>query len=439
MIQVTLIAAITLIVVPLPAIQQQFGLSPAELALLSAGYGLSFGGLLLVGGRLTDRFGARRMFVAGLAVFGGTSLLGGLAAAHVVVLAARFTQGVGAAMVAPAAVALVTHLYPDSARRSRAFAVWGTLSITGAVAGTMLSGLIASVGSWRWTFLIPAVIATGVLAGFRRLPAASAQPASQLGVLDGTLVTAGLVALSYGVLEGRLVVIGSSVLVLVGFLVRQVHAADPLLPIQLLMDRGRGAALLVIWLTAAASTVGTFLLSLYFQQIQGRSSAMTSVAFLPFLLILTTAPLSAHLTRRHGVRRVTVLGLLLAATSMLLLSRIQVDSPYGGVVLAALALFPLGAGLAFSGATVTAMSRVPAERSGVAGGLVNTAMEVGPTVGLALLLALATARTEALRDDGLATAAATTGGYAAAFTVTALAFAITATAVAFTFRKEEQQ
>jgi MFS family permease len=436
--QVTLIAAITLIVVPLPAIQRQFGLAPADLALLSAAYGLSFGGLLLVGGRLTDRFGARRTFGAGLALFGASSLAGGLASEYAVALAARFAQGAGAALVAPAAVALVTHLYPDSTRRSRAFGVWGTLSITGAVLGTLLSGLIASAGSWRWAFLLPATISAGTLALLRHLPAPVAYPAARLRAIDGMLVTAGLVALSHGVLEGYLVIAGAGLLILIGFLIRQAHTAEPLLPIRLVADRGRAAALLVIWLTAAASTVGTFLLSLYFQQVQGRTQAMTSVAFLPFLLILASAPLSARLTRRHGVRRVTVLGLLVAAASMLLLSSIQVDSPYRGAVLAALVLFPIGAGLAFSGATVTALSGVPPERSGVAGGLVNTAMEVGPTVGLALLLAVATARTEALRNDGVAVATATTGGYAAAFSVTAIAFAITAATVTFTFRKEEQ-
>lgn len=434
--QVSLIAAITLIVVPLPAIQREFGLSPAQLALLSAAYGLSFGGLLLVGGRLADRFGARSTFVVGMAAFGLSSLLGGLAADHATVLIARFAQGVGAALVAPAAVALVTRLYPDARERDRAFAVWGTLSVSGAVVGTVLSGVISTVGSWRWTFFIPALVAVITLAGIRRLPQVAPNEAARLRIVDGTLVTAGLVALSYGVLEAHLSIVAAGVLLLGVFVARQARAREPLLPIALAAEGTRGTALLVIWLTAAASATSAFLLSLYFQQVQGRSPAMTSAAFLPFLLVIAMGPISGRLGHRYGVRRVTVLGLLLAAASMLLLSRVEVDSPYPGILLAALILFPIGSGLAFSGATVAALTNVPPERSGVAGGLMNTAMEIGPTIGLASLLALAAARTETLADDGQSVAAATTGGYAAAFAATAAALVVTAIAVRFTFRKE---
>lgn len=419
--QVGLIAAITLIVVPLPAIQREFGLAHAELALLSAAYGLSFGGLLLVGGRVADRWGARRTFVAGMAVFGASSLVGAVAATHPMVLGARFTQGVGAALAAPAAIALVTCLYPGGRQRGRAFAVWGTLSVTGAIAGSVLSGLIAAVSSWRSSFLIPTAIAVIALVGARRLPFAPPRRVSRPGVVDGALATGGLVALSYGVLEAAPALMVAGVLLVAGFLARQARAAQPLLPIGLVAHRRRGVALLVIWLTAAASATSMFLLSLYFQQIQGRTPVMTSVAFLPFLLVIVMGPVSGRLMFRYGPRRVAMLGLILAAASMALLSRIEVGSPYAGVVLAALILFPVGSGLAFASATATALSDVPVEHSGVAGGVVNTALEVGPTIGLALLLALAT-----------------THSYAAAFGAAGLAFLATALAVRFTFGKETE-
>lgn len=434
--QVCLVAAITLIVVSLPAIQRELELSQPELALLSAAYGLAFGGLLLVGGRLADRFGARRTFVIGVAGFGASSLLGSVAAVHGLLLAARFAQGIGAALAAPAAVVLVARLYPDPARRASAFAVWGTLSVTGAVAGSVVSGLVATAGSWRLMFLLPTVVAATVLAGSRSLPPAAPQVSARLGVADGTLVTAGLVALSYGVLERVPGLVAAAILALTAFLLRQRRAADPLLPIGLVADRRRGVALLAIWLTAAASATGTFVLSLYLQQVQGMSQARTSAAFLPLLLVIAMGPISGRLAARHGPRGVTVAGLLLAATATVLLSRIEVGTPYAGVVLAGLVLFSVGSGLAFAGATVTALAAVPAERSGVAGGLVNTAMEVGPTVGLAALLALATARTDALRHAGHDIPEAITSGYALAFGAMAFAFVVIATAVTLIFRRD---
>jgi MFS family permease len=435
--QAALIAAITLIVVPLPAIKQEFALSQPELALFSAAYGLAFGGLLLLGGRLSDRLGSRRMFVVGMSVFGASSLVGGFAAEYLMVISARFAQGIGAALAAPAAVGLMMRLYPDSQRRGRALAVWGTLSVTGAVGGTIASGLITAVASWRWTFIAPALIAVLAVAAARRLPADRPDSTSRLGVVDGAIATTGLLTFSYGVLESALVLAGVGVLVLAGFLARQARSADPLLPIAMVADRTRGVALLVIWLTAAASATSTFMLSLYLQQIQGHSATATSAAFLPLLLVIAMGPVSSRLAARLGTRRVTVLGSLLAAGSMALLSRISVDSPYNGVILAGLIIFPVGAGLAFAGATVVALSGAAPERRGVAGGLVNTAMETGPTIGLALLLALATTRTNSLLDAGHDAAQAITSGYAGAMGATALAFVAIALTVRFTFDKEK--
>nr|WP_187361589.1 MFS transporter [Phytoactinopolyspora mesophila] len=436
--QVGLIAAITLIVVPLPAIQREFAISPSELALLSAAYGLAFGGLLLVGGRLADRLGANRMFISGMSIFGTSSVIGGFSAEYLMVLGARFTQGIGAALAAPAAIGLMMRLYPDQHRRNRALAVWGTLSVTGAVTGTVASGLITTVASWRWTFFVPALIAVVAAAGARHLPRIHPHATSRLGVVDGTLATTGLLMFSYGVLESAPALVAAGAVTLTGFLIRQARSADPLLPIAMIADRTRGVALLVIWLTAAASTTSTFLLSLYLQQIQGRSATTTSAAFLPLLLVIAMGPISARLAGRFGARHITVLGSLLAAASMALLSRINVDSPYSGVILAALIIFPIGAGLAFAGATVAALGGVAQERRGVAGGLVNTAMEIGPTVGLALLLALASNRTHGLLRSGHDAVQATTSGYAAAMAATALAFVVIALAVRFTFERKKQ-
>lgn len=427
--QVALVAAITLLSVPLPSIQREFGLGQGDLALLTSAYGLTFGGLLLLGGRLADRWGAREVFLAGMALLAPASAAGGLAPDPVVLFAARFAQGVGAALAAPAAVALVTRLHPDVREREHALAVWGTLSVTGAVAGSLLSGLVAAVASWRWTFAPPTVVAVAaVAAGVPLLPRAP-RTAARLDVPGALLATTGLVAFSYGLLKGTAAVTGAGLLLTAGFVALQARTPRPLLPLRLLAHRRRGVAVLVVFVTAAASATTTFLLSLYLQQVRGLSPIATSMAFLPFLLVVVMGPVSGRLVRRLGVRRVLVAGLLLAAVSMLLLGRIATT----GSVLAGLLVFPIASGLAFSGATVAAFDGVPAEDAGAAGGLVNTAMEAGPTAGLAVLVALAAARADA------ATADATAEGYGFALGAMAPVFLLTAAAVAVAFTQIKER
>ncbi|MEV4456281.1 MFS transporter [Microbispora sp. NPDC049633] len=429
--QVTLVAAITLLTVPLPAIQREFGLGQGDLALLSSAYGLTFGGLLLLGGRLADRWGAREVFLAGMALLAAASAVGGLAPGHAVLLAARFAQGVGAAMAAPAAVSLVTRLRPDVRERERALAVWGTLSATGAVAGSLLSGLVAAVASWRWSFLLPA--AAGVVAvavGALLLPSVP-RTAARLDLPGALLATAGLVAFAYGLLQGAMVVTAAGLLLMCGFVALQTRTPRPLLPLRLVAHRRRGAALLVVFVTAAASAATTFLLSLHLQQGRGLSPILTSLAFLPFLLVVVMGPVSGRLLRRFGVRRVLVAGSVLAAVSMALLG----DIGAGGSVLAGLLVFPVASGLAFSGATVAALDDVPAEDAGVAGGLVNTAMEAGPTVGLAVLVALAAARAGHVPAGGTR---AMTEGYGFALTVMAPVFLLAAATVAVALPRFEE-
>ncbi|MEV7805919.1 MFS transporter [Microbispora sp. NPDC088329] len=426
--QVTLVAAITLLTVPLPAVQREFGLGQGDLALLTSAYGLTFGGLLLLGGKLADRWGAREVFLAGMALLALASAVGGLAPDHAVLLAARFAQGVGAAMAAPAAVSLVTRLRPDVRQRERALAVWGTLSVTGAVAGSLLSGLVAAVSSWRWSFLLPAAVGVAAVAAGAFLLPSAPRAEVRLDVPGALLATAGLVTFAYGLLEGATAVTVTGLLLTSGFFVLQTRSPRPLLPPRLVAHRRRGAALLVVFVTAAASATTTFLLSLHMQQVRGMSPISTSLAFLPFLLVVVMGPVSGRLLRRFGVRRVLVAGLLLAAVSMLLLGNVAA----GGSVLAGLLVFPVASGLAFSGATVAALDDVPAEDAGAAGGLVNTAMEAGPTVGLAVLVALAEARAGHVSAGG---ARAVTEGYGFALTAMAPVFLLTAAAVAVAFTR----
>jgi len=441
-VQVTLIAAITLLAVPLPAIQREFGLAQGELALLSSGYGLAFGGLLLLGGRLADLRGAHRTLRAGLTLFGAAGVAGAAAPAFGVLLAARLAQGAGAALAAPAALALVTRIHPEGPRRARALAVWGTLSVSGAVGGSLLSGLVASVASWRWCLLLPVAVAVaGLLSRSVRhagapaavSPGAAGDGRERLDLPGALLGTGGLVLLGHGLLTatGPAPAVAGLAL-LAAFAVVESRTARPLLPPRMLVDRARRVALPVILVTAAASAAVMFFLSLYFQQVRGMSAAQTSAAFLPNLLVLG----AARVIGRFGPRAAVVAGLLIAAAAMPPLATLAPGTPWPAIVLVALPLFAAGSGLALAGATVVGMSGTPPHRAGLAGGLINTAMEVGPTVGLAVLVAIASARTAALGCPGGVAAgcgaAAVTGGYALAFGTIGAAFLLAAAFAAIT-------
>ncbi|MBM7786325.1 MFS transporter [Tenggerimyces flavus] len=427
--QVLLIAAITLPLLGVPAIQREFGSSQGDVALMIAAYGLAFGGLLLAGGRLAD-LGGRRTFLAGLAIFAAGSLAAALAPSFALLLAARFGQGIGAALVAPAAMVLLRQLTPDPARRAKALAAWGVLSGIGATFGNLLSGVVLTWGSWRVAFLAPAVIAAAAaLAGWRLFEPTTARPARRrIDALGALLATATMTLLSYGLLNNAYVAIGGAVVLGVGFVLVERRTADPVLPLGFLADRTRVGGLAAIFVTAASMGTMWFMTSLYLQQVKGLSPILTSLAFLPYVAVqLGTSTLVSRVVGRFGARRATPIGLGLAAVGMGLLSRIEPDSPYVGVFLAGLLVFVAGASLAFSGAMVAATSTASEQQAGLAGGVANLAMEAGPTVGLAFLVSLA------------ASYAHQTAGYAAAFGVAAIAFVLTAVGVAIALRQPHKK
>lgn len=427
--QVLLIAAITLPLLGVPAIQREFGSSQGDVALMIAAYGLAFGGLLLAGGRLAD-LGGRRTFLAGLAIFAAGSLAAALAPSFALLLAARFGQGIGAALVAPAAMVLLRQLTPDPARRAKALAAWGVLSGIGATFGNLLSGVVLTWGSWRVAFLAPAVIAAAAaLAGRRLFEPTTARPARRrIDALGALLATATMTLLSYGLLNNHYLAIGAAVVLGVGFVLVERRTADPVLPLGFLADRTRVGGLAAIFVTAASMGTMWFMTSLYLQQVKGLSPILTSLAFLPYVAVqLGTSTLVSRVVGRFGARRATPIGLVLAAIGMGLLSRLEPDSPYLGVFLAGLLVFVAGASLAFSGAMVAATSTASEPQAGLAGGVANLAMEAGPTVGLAFLVSLA------------ASYANQTAGYAAAFGVAAIAFVLTAVGVAIALRQPHQE
>lgn len=435
-VQATLIFTIALITVPLPRIAQEFDLTAADLLLVLAAYGLPFSGLLLFGGRLADRYRGRRMFVIGLLVFGGASAVAAMAPSFGVLVAMRFAQGVGGALTAPAAMAVLRSLFPEPAAFGKAMATWGGVSVLGAVMGFVVSGVATTWISWRWMFAVPVLAAAVGLLGVRGLlPAAAGDPSQRPGLdpLGAVLATFGISLGSYGlILTGDHPWASSAVLVpllaglglLAAFAAVERMVRDPLLPPGFVIAPRRMAGLLGMLLAAAGSGVVNFVLALYLQQVLGWTPLLTAAAFLPFAVVLIgMGRAAAPLVGRFGPARVTAAGLLVAALGLALLTGIDRGTTYVPGLLPGLVLVAAGISLAFSGAAVLSTANVPRHRAGLAGGVMNTAMELGPTVGLAALMAVA------------ATRADTVQGYAWAFgTAAAVYVAAAALAVLLTKR-----
>jgi MFS family permease len=415
------------------------------LVLVSAGPGLSFSGLLLLGGRLADLAGWRRAFVAGLIVFGLASAAAALAPSAAVLLAARFTQGIGAALAAPAAMALLGAVFVAGGRRTRAVAIWGNLAPLGASIGTLLSGLVVHWVSWRWTFVIPVAIAVAAVALAPRLLPPGPPPSPRpLDVPGAVLATAGLTLLSFGLVRigeyawsspDVLVPVVAGTVLLLAFVLVETRAPSPLAPLSFFASARRNVSLLIVLLVGAVSATLFFMLALYFLQVRGWPPLLTSAAFFPFAAALLAAgAIAGRLLARLGARTVGGLGLAIGAAGLALVTGLDVDSPYAGALLAGLLLFQIGAGLAVAAAVIAAVSDTAADEAGLAGGVINTMQQVGPTIGLAVLVSVASARTSALHDAGIDAAVATTRGYTLAFSVAAVTFAAAALIVAVVLR-----
>jgi MFS family permease len=446
-VQITLIFTITLIAVPLPVIGQELGLGHSEQVVASAAYGLSFSGLLLFGGRLADRYGGRAIFTAGLAVFAAASAIAPAAQGFTVLVASRFGQGAGAALVAPAAMVLLRALFPEPREYGRAMATWGGLSVLGATAGIVLSGAVATWLSWRWMFLVPLLVAGLALVLTPGLPAVRHR--GRKGALDlpgALLATSGVTLLSYGLVRtddhawwsvtaGVPLALGAVLLAAFGAV--EARARDPLLPPAFIADRRRLAALTVIGLSAAATAVVCLFLALYMQQNRSWSPLRTSLAFVPYALALILVGRTAgRLVGRFGAAAVVVTGLILAALGLFLLTPLDPHTPYATGLLPGLLALPTGVALTFAGAAVLSVEGVPSPQIGLAGGVMNTAIELGPTAGLALVSAVASARTQHLAaTTDLPDAAAS--GYAWGFGATGLALAAVLIAVLLAFRRAE--
>ncbi|WP_205576909.1 MFS transporter [Photobacterium salinisoli] len=427
-VQATLIFTIVMIGIPLPDIGREFGLQASDLLLVSTAYGLPFSGLLLFGGRLTDRFGGLKLFTLGLCVFGLASAIAAFSTHFNMMVAMRFLQGVGAALTAPAAVAVLRTLFPDPIAFMRAMATWGGVSVLGGGVGFLASGVVTTWVSWRWMFVVPVLIAIiGLMAVKWVLPKEEhAQAVSHkigLDPIGALLATLGISIGSYGLIaSGELgwstpvvlvpVLVGLCLIVL--FMAVERRVSDPLLPKGFIGEPNRIVGLVGILLAAASMGLVTFLLSLFLQIQQGWTPLETAGAFVPYtltLLIMNQA--ASRIVGWLGPLKVTISGLVVGAVGLSLLAGIHQEVTYVSGLLPGIVILTLGTSLMFSGSAVLSTMNVPQHQAGLAGGVMNTSMELGPTFGLASLMAITGIASDVVGGYSLAFATAA-GVYIAA-------------------------
>ncbi|MFC9748426.1 MFS transporter [Streptomyces niveus] len=426
--------------VALPTLRDDLGFGTAGLAWVVNAYFLAFGGLLLLFGRMADLLGRRRVFLTGVALFGTASLVCGLAQEPWQLVGGRFVQGAGAAMASPAALALIALLFPGTEERTKAFGLWGGIAGLGGTAGLVISGALTGLASWRWIFLINLPVALAALVLLPRLvPESRAERAVRLDVPGAVLGTGALVALVYGLLRagetgwGDTAAVGPLVLAVflaVAFLVVESRTAEPLVPLSFLSYRFRAVANGATLLFSAAMYAMAFLLMLHLQTVLGYRPLAAGLAYLPYGGgILAGMWLSSRAVIRLGMRPTLVIGFLTSAAGLLLLSGVAPSDGYASGVLPGMLLTSLGCGLSLPALTVAALTGTTEEDAGLGSAVLSSVQQVGGAVGVAVLVALATRRSEALATDGDAAHAATEG-FALALTVTAVLLALGAVLIA---------
>jgi EmrB/QacA subfamily drug resistance transporter len=425
--QLMVVLDATIVNVALPHIQNALGFSGSGLEWVVNAYALTFGGLLLLGGRAGDILGRRRVFIAGIILFSAASLLGGFANSEAWLLGARALQGVGAAIVAPTALSLVTTNFPEGPPRNRAMGVYAAMSIGGAAVGLLAGGVLTTYVSWRWVFfvnvpigIIVALLAPRALGESQRHPGRFDLP----GAITGTL---GLAALVYGLSSagttpngvshwGDTKVVASliaAVVLLASFLVIESRSRHALLPLRIFRNRSRSGAYLIMLCVGTAMFGMFFFLTLFVQDVWHYSAVKTGVAYLPMIaVILAMAGLSTQLVPRIGARPLLIAASAIAAGGMFWLSRIDEHSTYVGGLLGPMLVTAAGLGLLFMPATLVSLSKVDDRDAGVASSLVNTGQQVGGSIGLAILGTVAwTVVANTIRSSTAAAAAAAKAGH----------------------------
>ncbi len=432
--------------VALPSIGRDLDFSQDNLSWVVNGYTLFFGGFLLLGGRMADLIGRRRMFMAGLVLFALASLAGGLATSPGLLIAARAVQGLGAALLSPAALSLVTVMFSEGSERNKALGVWGAVAGSGGAAGVLLGGVLTEYAGWEWVLFVnvPIGIAAAMLAP-RLLPESRNAGARHFDVAGAVSVTTGLSLLVYtlvdannaGWLSGQTLGLGAAALVLLGaFVVIETRSAAPLVPFRIFRKRTITGTNVVGLLVAMALFSMFFFVSLYMQMVLGYDALEAGLAYLPLAGgIIVSAGIASGLVTKFGFKPILVAGLVLTAIGLVWFSQVDVGGSYLGDILFPSLIAAVGLGFAFVPMTIAAVSGVEPHEAGLASGLINTSQQVGGALGLAILASIANSRTDGLmataHGDPAALPNALTEGFQIAFIVGA-AFAVAGAILAST-------
>ncbi|MGA7416508.1 MAG: MFS transporter [Acidimicrobiales bacterium] len=444
MTQFVIVIDASIVNVALPSIGRALNVSRTDLSWVVNAYALTFGGFLLLGGRMADLLGRRRMFMVGLVLFTLASLAGGLAQSEPWLIAARAAQGLGAAIVSPAALSIITTTFSEGAERNRALGIWGAVAGAGGAAGVLLGGILTSGLSWRWVLFVnvPIGLAAAALAP-RMLVESRADDGTNTFDIPGAItVTAGLSLLVYAIVNAvnvgwrsseTLLLIASAIVLLIAFLLIESRQRQPLMPFSIFRLRTlRGADIVGLLLGMSLFSM-FFFISLYLQEVLHYSPIKTGIAYLPLAVgIIISAGLASQVVTRIGFRPTLIAGLLLVAGGLVWFSRVPapggsyVANVFGPSLLAA-----AGFGFAFVSVTIAAVTGTRPHEAGLASGLINTAQQIGGALGLAILASIANSRTQSLFHSGVHNASvALTKGFDQAFLVGA-GFAVAGAILAF--------
>jgi EmrB/QacA subfamily drug resistance transporter len=424
----------TVVNVALPSIQEDLGFSASSLQWVVNAYTLAFGGFLLLGGRAADFLGRRRLFVAGVVVFTGASLLNGLATSSEWLIVARALQGLGGAMVSPAALSIVTTTFREGAERAKALAVWAAIAVGGAAVGLLAGGILTEYLSWEWIFFVNVPIGIAAIAlAFRYVPESKAPGTHGVDVAGAISVTAGLTLLVYAIVKtqdyGWLSVetIGmgiATIALLTAFVIIEMRSKAPLVRLGIFRIRSLTGANLAMLAVAGGMFAVFYFASIYLQQTLGFTPVQTGLAFLPLTAgIIAFSGVAQQIVGKVGVREVAMVGMGVAAIGLLLLSRAPVDGTYVADVLPGLLVMSAGLGLTFVPMTLIATTGVTDEDAGLASGIFNSSQQIGGALGLAILSTVAATQTSnalenaGAQPDAAQQASALVDGFQSAFAI----------------------
>jgi len=396
--------------VALPTVQRELGFSSAGLQWVVTGYALTFGALLLVGGRFGDLIGYRRALIGGLVIFALTSLSGGLGTTAGMLVASRIVQGASAALIAPAALALLAHAHPEPKARIRAMGIFQGSVAAGASAGIVLGGILTQYAGWRWVLLVnPPLIAILIALILWRVPAIAGHHEVRLDLPGALTVTAAIAALIFGVSQGQQngfaspsswAALTAAVVLAVAFVLIERRSADPMLPFSLLRGGGRPAALIAILVIGAVLAGYVYFVSMYLQHVLGLSAVQTGLALVPATMtaLVISTQVARRVLPRLGYRRQLLIALLLIGAGQLWLSQISATGSYAGNVLGGILLTAAGMGLALPAASLALTADAPPHQRGIAGALFASGQQIGSAIGIAVFATVAAASTNITGD-----------------------------------------